>query len=226
MTDVPVADPIPVASAPFDSEPSGGDLLAAIGSAILATLGPEPAEGARDQHLAIVARTAQAEETVRVLLRQAVGAARAQGHSWAAIGAELGLSRQAVQQRFGDRPAGEPVPAEERWLGPVTAFDELTELELAGRMGWHTVEAGMLRHRMVRTDTQWEHKRILWSGSLRRFERDGWQVGCRAFPWVYLIRDLGTPPAAPAVEGAGQEGAGPAAAGARPSVARPGVSRR
>ena len=80
-----------------------------------------------------------------------------------------------------------------RWLGPVTAFDELPELELAGRLGWHTVEAGMLCHRMVRTDTQWEHKRVVWPGSLARNEREGWQIGCRAFPWVYLIRDLGVP---------------------------------
>ncbi len=72
----------------------------------------------------------------------------------------------------------------------MTAFDELPELELAGRLGWHTVEAGMLCHRMVRTDTQWEHKRVVWPGSARN-EREGWQIGCRAFPWVYLIRDTG-----------------------------------
>ena len=120
-------------------------------------------------------------------------AARAQGYSWAQIGAELNLSRQAVQQRFGDKPSSGEAAAEERWLGPVTAFDELGELEIAGRLGWHTVEAGMLRHRMIRTDTQWEHKRVLWTGTLKRYDREGWQVGCRAFPWVYLIRDLGVP---------------------------------
>ncbi len=111
------------------------------------------------------------------------------GKSWTAIGAELGMSRQAAQQRFGDRDSATG-GHEERWLGPVTAFDEMAELELAGRQGWHTVEAGMLRHRMVRTDRQWEHKRVLWSG-VRRHARDGWQVGCRAFPWVYLIRETG-----------------------------------
>ena len=87
------------------------------------------------------------------------------------------------------------------YLGPVTAFDELRELELAGRLGWRTVEAGMLRHRMVRTPTQWEHRRVVWTGPLRRLEQDGWQVGCRAFPWVYLIRDLGVPAEQPAVSG-------------------------
>jgi len=160
-------------------------LVDAIGSAIL--------DGApRDEPLGLVRRVADAEVCVRDLLHQSVGAARAAGHSWAAIGAELGMSRQAVQQRFGDR-ADDDLTEEQRWLGPVTAFDEMAELEIAGRLGWHTVRAGMLRHLMVRTSTQWEHKRVVWTGSLARHEKDGWVVGCRAFPWVYLVRDTGLP---------------------------------
>ncbi len=143
-------------------------------------------------HLAIVVRAAAAESFARELLQQAVSAARGSGHSWAAIGDQLGLSRQGVQQRFGTRTAPDDTP-QYRWLGPVTAFDELRELELAGRLGWHTVEAGMLRHKMVRTPTQWEHRRVVWTGPMRRYQQDGWQVGCRAFPWVYLVRDLGVP---------------------------------
>ena len=141
-------------------------------------------------HLAIVDRAAAAESVARDLLQQAVSAARGSGHSWAAIGDQLGLSRQGVQQRFGSRATPDDTP-EYRWLGPVTAFDELRELELAGRLGWHTVEARMLRHKMVRTPTQWEHRRVVWTGPVRRYEQDDWQVGCRAFPWVYLVRDLG-----------------------------------
>lgn len=167
------------------------DLAGAIGRAIIGDDGTgdplrpdEPGD-----HLTIVRRAAAAEQASRELLQQAVGAARGSGHSWAAIGAELGLTRQGVQQRFGSRPEPQNDP-EHRWLGPVTAFDEMPELELAGRLGWHTVEAGMLRHKMVRTDTQWEHKRVMWTGPLRRYEQDGWQVGCRAFPWAYLVRDL------------------------------------
>lgn len=164
-----------------------------IGGAIIG----EGADGTGDggpgipvDHLSIVDRASTAESIARELLQQAVSAARGAGHSWSAIGAQLGLSRQAVQQRFGSRVTPDDTPAY-RWLGPVTAFDELRELELAGRLGWHTVEAGMLRHRMIRTPTQWEHRRVLWTGPVRRHEQDGWQVGCRAFPWVYLVRDLG-----------------------------------
>ncbi|GAA3696109.1 hypothetical protein GCM10022204_10090 [Microlunatus aurantiacus] len=163
------------------------DLAEGLGAAILASGGREA------DPLGVVSRVVEAEDVVRDLLRQSVLAARAAGCSWAAIGAELGMSRQAAQQRFGGTAAGAPTDDHERWLGPVTAFDELPELALAGRLGWHTVEAGMLKHRMVRTDTQWEHKRVVWPGSPARNGRDGWQIGCRAFPWVYLIRDTGLP---------------------------------
>lgn len=160
-------------------------LVEAVGSAVLATA------PSRDS-LALVEHTASAESAARDLLTQAVGTARADGHSWAAIGSVLGMSRQAVQQRFG-RSGEDVLEPEERWLGPVTAFDEMAELEIAGRLGWHTIGVGMLRHRMVRTPHQWQHKRVLWSGSLSRWEKDGWVVGSRAFPWVYLVRDTGLP---------------------------------
>lgn len=168
-----------------------------IGTAILA--GPGDGGGPLDpdrpdDHLAIVARAAEADRVVTELFRHSVGAARAGGHSWAAIGQVLGLTRQAVQQRFG--AAGDPASDERvtRTLGPVTAFDEMRELELAGRMGWRTIGIGMMSHTMAQTDTQWEHRRVVWRRPADRYEQDGWQVGCRAFPWLYLVRDLGRPP--------------------------------
>ncbi|KRE39197.1 hypothetical protein ASG73_02320 [Janibacter sp. Soil728] len=165
----------------------------ALGAAILEGI---DAEGDPQQHLTVVRRAASAEDEAAALLRQAVLAARGAGHSWAALGAELGMSRQAVQQRFGARSSQADdagAGAQERWLGPVTAFDEMAELEIAGRQGWRTVGAGMLKHRVRRTATQWEHKRIGWTGPLRRWEDDGWEVAVRAFPWIYLVRDTGRP---------------------------------
>jgi hypothetical protein len=154
-------------------------------------------------HLALIAAGARAEEEARSILRRSVVAARAGGASWGVIGRELGMSRQAAQQRFGGTPGGAdlaaPAPGagEERWLGPVTGFDEMAELELAGRAGWRIVEAGMLSHRMRRTATQWEHRRVMWRASFAREEAEGWQIGCRAFPWIYLVRDLGVPAEVP-----------------------------
>ncbi len=175
------------------------DLAEALGAAILDGL---PAADEEQDHLAIVRRTAEAEQEVRALLRQAVGAARSAGHSWATLGAELGMSRQAAQQRFGEgagasqpEDAEEGATCEERWLGPVTAFDELAELAIAGRLGWRSVGVGMLKHRVRRTPTQWEHRRVLWTGSRSRYEKDGWQVAAPAFPWLYLVRDTGIPAA-------------------------------
>lgn len=177
----------------MDAERGSTDLAQTLGAAILA--GIEGDDGGQD-HLAIIRRTADAETEVDALLRQAVAAARAAGHSWATLGAELGMSRQAAQQRFGDRRGVADAGAddgEERWLGPVTALDEMAELDLAGRRGWRTVNAGMLKHRVRRTPTQWEHQRIIWTGPLRRWEEAGWEVAIRAFPWVYLVRDTGLP---------------------------------
>lgn len=164
------------------------DLDDALGAALLAT--PVDPDDAGDP-LALVRRAAAAEVAVGGLLQQAVATARAAGHSWAAIGATLGMTRQAAQKRFGGRD--EPVSAEERTLGPVTAFDEMRELEIAGRKGWRTVGAGMLHHRMVRTDTQWEHRRVAWVKAPSRYEKDGWQIAIRFFPWIYLVRDTGRP---------------------------------
>ncbi|MCL2614542.1 MAG: hypothetical protein FWD95_15120 [Nocardioidaceae bacterium] len=160
-----------------------------LGSAIL-TRAPEAGD-TRDP-LEVVRRTAQAEEIVGDLLHHSVITARAAGHSWAAIGAALDMTRQAAQKRFGARPEAVD-EAERRTLGPVTAFDEMHELELAGRMGWHTVGAGLLCHRMIRTATQWEHRRVAWVKSPGRYEKEGWRIGCKAFPWLYLIRDTGLP---------------------------------
>lgn len=169
--------------------PSLGD---ALGEAILTGVFEDGAwRSEAGEELDLVRRTAAADAIVGDLLRQAVGAARSAGHSWAAIGAVLGMSRQAVQQRFGGTADHEPDSPEERWLGPVTAFDEMAELELAGRLGWRTVGAGMLRHRMRRTGTQWEHRRVVWVRSPGGYEKDGWQVGAKAFPWLYLVRDTG-----------------------------------
>lgn len=184
-----------------------GDLAAQIGQIILDE-GPGPDDRMLDDddHLRLVRRAALAHQVSGELLQQAVTAARSGGQSWATLGQELGLSRQGAQQRFGGsgRPAKDDDTAsdaagigageaEERWLGPVTAFDELGELELAGQLGWHTVEAGMFRHRMVRTATRWEHRRVVWSRLTSSYLTDGWQIGARAFPWLYLVRDTGIP---------------------------------
>src|SRR5690554_6246844 len=60
--------------------------------------------------LDLVAVAAKAERQTEDMLRSAVIAARAGGHSWEAIGSRLGISRQAAHQRFG-REAHDGAPA-------------------------------------------------------------------------------------------------------------------
>ncbi len=171
------------------------DLRGVLAEAILGDRADAPLESPEAQ-LALVARVRDAENEIRALLQQSVNAARSGGHSWGAIGETLGLSRQAVQQRFGKHDEDLPPTPDgtrQRWLGPVTAFDEMQELQLAGRLGWRTVGAKMFYHRVVHTPTQWETRRTIWSGPVRRLEKDGWEVGTLAFPWVYLVRDLHEP---------------------------------
>jgi hypothetical protein len=71
----------------------------AVGKAMTAVRLPDP--GALLEVLAAEAARRRAE----LDLREAVGAARRAGQSWSAIGAILGVTRQAAQQRFDGREA-------------------------------------------------------------------------------------------------------------------------
>ena len=51
--------------------------------------------------LRAVRRAAQARAQAEAELADTVSAARAQGHSWAAVGAMLGTSGEAARQRYG-----------------------------------------------------------------------------------------------------------------------------
>jgi hypothetical protein len=54
-----------------------------------------------DKSLTLVIRANRELRMAEVTLRHQVGVARRDGHSWAAIGYALGVSKQAAQQRFG-----------------------------------------------------------------------------------------------------------------------------
>lgn len=92
----------------------------------------------------------RAIEAAQQQLRQAVHAARAQGSSWAEIGAALGVSRQAAFKRFGkpiDPRTGEPMPTR-----PTTTITANTErlFRLINNSEWEGV-TGLL-HPDVRSE--------------------------------------------------------------------------
>lgn len=48
-------------------------------------------------------------------------------------------------------------------------------------------------HRVLRSDTKWEHARISMLTSRRAdMQAEGWQVIRSSFPYTYLKRNLGT----------------------------------
>lgn len=68
---------------------------------------PDPGDRARAGSLAAVHRATLARAKAEAKLAETVATARADGHSWAAIGTMLGTSGEAARQRYGaqgDRP--------------------------------------------------------------------------------------------------------------------------
>ena len=183
--------------------PTSEALAEAIGE-LIASAEPEEV----GDYLRLITVASQVEGQARSLLHDSVLAARSSGATWAAIGATLGMSKQAAQKRFAVAAPTATLDPDERILGPVTSFDEMKELAAAGRYGWHSVEFGPFFHRVVRTGTQWEHQRV---SMLRRRGKDlteeGWEVIGSTFPYTYLKRDLGVPaipePGRPVATGTG-----------------------
>jgi len=162
------------------------------------TLGSDPAS-----FLALVAAARVGAEEAERLLRDAVAGARRAGHSWEAIGALLGVSRQAAQQRFAaPSPAGVPAGAgpapDRRVLTGVTAFTEMGVLADEGDRGWHLVDFGPLYLVLERSPHRWAHRRITLPAraAQRRLEADGFVAVGTSFPFRYFKRELDAPAAA------------------------------
>ena len=188
MNDTPQTGPHSSASRPV--APTLAERLTA------AILAEDPGLSARLQHdptayLELIGIAARGEQHAAATLRAAVGGARSAGNSWEVIGKVLGMTRQAAQQRFGEQTP-RPTGVETRVLRGLTAFSEMAALAEAGRGGWHSVGYGPLYHVLERSDTQWEHLRVLVPGSdIATLLRAGWQqIGTGWFPWAYFKRPL------------------------------------
>lgn len=145
-----------------------------------------------DASLRLVAATSVADAHTGELLTEAVAGARHSGHSWAAIGGVLGISKQAAQQRFG-LPTDDPQPSpEQRIIRRVTAFNEVAVLHREQTEGWHLVGFGAGKLVVEASDHPWEHERLTFASHslLRRMEADGWQLVGTWGWWSYLKRPL------------------------------------
>jgi hypothetical protein len=65
---------------------------------------PDPADVNDTASLRAVRLAFQARADAERHLADAVSVARAEGHSWAAIGAMVGTSREAARQRYANQP--------------------------------------------------------------------------------------------------------------------------
>lgn len=74
-----------------------------------------------EEHLATIKDAAAAVEDAQDWLVRAVRAAVRAGETWGAVGAALGISRQAAQQRFGMDWTPPPRPPKPEPWDPLTA---------------------------------------------------------------------------------------------------------
>lgn len=121
---------------------------------------------------------------------QAARAAHEAGVSWSRIGALLGVSRQAVQQRFDPSYISrEPVGSQARLLGPVTRAEEMHHLEVAGAQGWKLVEARHGEHELEYAGGTWEITRVsVLSPRAMPAARAGWEAAATRFPDCFYVR--------------------------------------
>ncbi|MCW2163725.1 hypothetical protein B0I12_000851 [Microbacterium hydrothermale] len=167
------------------------DTTLAVELSRLAAAGDPPGRGGDSERL--LAAVAAFQDITRVatdLQAQAARAAHDAGVSWARIGALLGVSRQAVQQRFDPNYVGAPAGAAEgRILGPVTRAEEMAHLEAAGAQGWRLVEARHGEHRLVHTRAAWEVQRVsILTPRPLPAAGDGWEAAATRFPDCFYVR--------------------------------------
>lgn len=130
----------------------------------------------------------------RTQLHRWIDAARRTGLSWTDIGAALGISKQAAQQRF--RPAGmdEMVAGdgdEEIVRLGATAFNEMSILRDEGRKGRELMRTGALMLAFRATDRQWDYRRRIGTGApTAEMRRAGWTYVSSWLPFHYFKRPL------------------------------------
>lgn len=153
-----------------------------------------PFTGETDESFAdaIVAAHAVADEA-RIGLQRWIDAARRAGLSWTEIGAALGISKQAAQQRFRTaEPADETLgDGEEVVRLGATAFNEIGMLRAEGQKGRELIRTGMLSLVFRPTAVKWEYsRRVGGAGLIAHMEEQGWILASTWLPFHYFKRPI------------------------------------
>lgn len=156
-----------------------------------------PSEKDPSGFLHLTAVTADALHTCEHLQREAVHQARRADHSWSDIGALLGITRQAAQQRFStDHGLGAETGATKR-ITWANANNEMQILKTVGLTGYHLVGLGGVWLEVEHSATAWEHRREVSDeieGKQKDIEAEGWEYVGRWFPFHYFKRKLNRKP--------------------------------
>lgn len=131
-------------------------------------------------------------DEARLALHRWIDAGRRAGLSWTEIGATLGISKQAAQQRFrnaAEPDDGEPGDAEFVVRLGANAFNEMRMLREEGSKGNELVGTGGLLLRFRRTDRRWRYERVVAvRPPIDSMARDGWTYVSTWFPFHYFKR--------------------------------------
>ena len=149
---------------------------------------------AKEDFLEVITAAHVVAEEAKLGLHRWIDAGRRAGASWSDIGATLGISRQAAQQRFGssiDETEAGGGDIEVR-LG-ANAFNEMRILEEEGRQGRELVGTGALSLYFRQTPSRWEYRRLVGltaQKDIAGLEREGWRHVSSWFPFHYLKRPV------------------------------------
>jgi len=163
---------------------------------------PEALEGATSEDFSrLIIEAYIAADEANKSLKQWVQSGRRAGLSWADIGSLLGISRQAVQQRFSidtkavhsDEPNFDPQDPSRIIRIGVTAFNEVQILKEEGLKGRKVVGAAWLTLYFTQTDDPVENIRVVslrGPSLVKDYENKGWTHALTWFPYRYFTRSL------------------------------------
>jgi hypothetical protein len=141
--------------------------------------------------LRLVDVTSEAVELCGKLQRAAVHQARRNDIPWSEIGAVMGITRQAAQQRFAPEDNSQPLAKSARRIPGATGFNEMQILESEGKAGYHLVDFGPLYLTVMASNEVWEHRRLLSLNMISKraqMEAAGWIYVGSWFPFHYFKR--------------------------------------
>jgi len=163
---------------------------------------PEALEGATSEDFSrLIVKAYIAADEATQSLKQWVQSGRRAGLSWAEVGALLGISRQAAQQRFSintetvysDEPNFDPKDPHRIVRSGVTAFNEVEILKEEGQKGRKVVGATWLTLYFTQTDSPVENIRIVslrGPSLIKEYENAGWAHALTWYPYRYFTRSL------------------------------------